>query len=232
MSVLLIFKYYKRHKAKKLRINQIIEHNRTQTNEEIIDESLYESIDESTICDDNIQITNLKDRKEDDNTLQSGSDVSSKSSGYLHPYTSFSGKFQKHCSPIISPHSSSVSLQSGDNKRDSGYTHPYQQLQQENDDRRKTSKSDYTELTAVHYLELVDFPITKETVRQNSFLFYSKTSHKVCKSESHRYSGGNRSFSYPLGKLSYVHQLQSTSQMSCHYMTKDIMNQTVKRYSI
>ncbi|CAC5368387.1 unnamed protein product [Mytilus coruscus] len=224
------------HKAKKIQINRIIEQNDIHTNEETI-ESLYESIDESAICDDNIQITNAQESLEEDNTLQSDSEVSSKSSGYLHPYTPFIGKIKTHCTQINSTHSSTVSSQSGDNKRDSGYAHPYQQLQQDLEDLRNTPKSDYTELTVIHYSELVDFPIKKETVRQNSFLFCTNTNQNVCESESHKYADGSRSYLYlnrnsQLAKFFSVQQLQSTSQIRCHYMASNNMTESVKRCSI
>ncbi|CAC5410139.1 unnamed protein product [Mytilus coruscus] len=111
VSALSIFIYFNRHRSKQLQINQILEHNDNPVNDETLHESLYESIDESAICDANIEKSNPQESLEEDTILQSGSEVSSKSSGYLHPYTTFTKNNTTHlyCTQIKSDSSSTYS---------------------------------------------------------------------------------------------------------------------------
>lgn len=119
--------------------------------------SLYDSINENEIYDDNIQIIYSQESIVNINRHPSESEESSHKSGcsdYLHPYTIVTKGVETHtyCTQIKSHDSSSSS--SDDMKRDSGYTHPYQQL-----DAVKSveSKSEYSKL--VEYLELIDITI-------------------------------------------------------------------------
>lgn len=186
LSSLPIFIYVSRHRSKQLRINQILEQNDNSVNEEGLDESVYDSIDETAMCGDNFPKRTPLEIKEQDNILQSSSEESYKSSGYLHPYTTFTENNATHlyCKPMQS-NSSSASSSAENVKRDSGYTHPYQQLKQK---LQTTPKSEYTELTVVHYLELVDVTIKAESHSRNALMNYTEIKQRSREIGSHKYS--------------------------------------------
>ncbi|CAG2192460.1 unnamed protein product [Mytilus edulis] len=124
-----------------------------------VEGSLYDSINEEEIYDDNIQIIYSVESTEVVNKITSdseGSAVESDCSGYLHPYATVIKDFETHtyCKQIKSYDSSSLHSVTDDTDIDSRYTHPYEQLEVEN---MAEVKSDYGEL--VHYFELID--ITK-----------------------------------------------------------------------
>ncbi|XP_052065931.1 uncharacterized protein LOC127705643 [Mytilus californianus] len=153
----------KRKDSEKGRISTQESHERN-ANEEA--GSLYDSINEDEIYDDNIQIIYSQENSVVFNKQTSDSEGSSQQSGcsgYLHPYTTVTKDFETHsyCTQIKSYDSSNSSSVVDDMKRDSGYTHPYQQI-----DVEKTieSKAEYSKL--VQYLELID--ITKPSSMSKS----------------------------------------------------------------
>lgn len=123
------------------------------------DGSLYDSINENELYDENIQIIYSQESIVNLNRQPSESEESSNKSGcsgYLHPYTTVTKDVETHtyCTQIKSHDSSSSSSATDDMKRDSGYTHPYQQLEAV---KSVESKSEYSKL--VQYLELIDITI-------------------------------------------------------------------------
>ncbi|CAG2253708.1 unnamed protein product [Mytilus edulis] len=130
LSAVPIYICFRKYKSKQLKNNHITEPDNNQTNEESSTENVYEIIDESSIFDENIQTTNPTERLEDDKNPQSGSEISSTNSGYLHPYTTFTERNETHtyCTQINTNNSSSLSSSSSSLRRDSGYTHPLRTL--------------------------------------------------------------------------------------------------------
>lgn len=137
--------------------------------------SVYDSINESEIYDDNIQIIYSEETTIALSRQTSDSEESSKESGcsgYLHPYTTVTKDVETHmyCTQITSYDSSSSSFTTDDMTRDSGYTHPYQQLEAI---KSVESKSEYSNL--VQYLELIDItrhssvskPLSNKTILPN-----------------------------------------------------------------
>lgn len=145
----------KRKNCDKSRISTLDSHDRNANEEE---GSLYDSINEDEIYDDNIQIIYSKECTAVINSLTSDSNVSSlksECSDYLHPYTTVTKDIETHtyCTQIKSYDSSSSSSASDDMKRDSGYTHPYQNLEAV---KSGESKLEYSKL--VQYFEFTDIP--------------------------------------------------------------------------
>ncbi|CAC5399245.1 unnamed protein product [Mytilus coruscus] len=165
ISAVSIFLCCRKCKAKKLQNNKIAEKNGSQNNEEEIIRigSSYESINDSVICDDIIQMPNSRKREENDRSLTSGPEVSSsrtQNSGYLHPYTTFIDRKETHsyCTKINSHKNSGTYSVSKHSKGASGYAHPFQQLQHKHTEVPTIPKSKYKEPHTVNYLELVDVP--------------------------------------------------------------------------
>ncbi|CAC5385995.1 unnamed protein product [Mytilus coruscus] len=142
---------------------QLIENSTINSENQVNDDtkscySLYESIDEDAIYDDNI----LDDNSEysADNyckTESEGSTLNSEKSDYLLPFTSVipNRGLDEHlyCTDVRSVTGSSVSSLSDHMKEDLKPINQYEQLQTE---LSKQSKSEYTNLQAVYYLELID----------------------------------------------------------------------------
>lgn len=154
-----LFYKYKNNQVAKSKISTQESLQGNEISDDDADSSLYASINEDEIYDDNIQIIYSDEAKEVINNKSSESDRSSpksENSGYLHPYTTVLKDSEQHiyCEEFNYNDTSSESSVRNDTKRDSGYIHPYQQLQV-----KQIPKSEYSEL--VQYFELID--ITKTT---------------------------------------------------------------------
>lgn len=219
--------------------NQQITFQNDNPNTEEIDsantDSLYESIDESNLCEDIIQIRNTNASKMLDMNLQPESELSSiksENSGYLHPYTTLTERKETHLyfTPTNSSTNSGMSCFSENVKRDSEYTHPYNQLQQDNAQLRTAKKSEYTQLTAVYYLELVDVHYNIGSASRADLPDCKNSTRNSCEGEGNERVDPMRHS--PLDKCSSVQHVQSPFAISSQDLTNDDMSQAVKHNSI
>lgn len=132
--------------------------------------SSYESIDENAIYDDNILDDHFK--HSDDiysKSASEGSTLDSEKSGYLLPFTTITPNngLEEHvyCGGVKYIKGSNVSSVFSSGKMGLEQINPYEQLQTKLTDK---SKSEYTSLDVVHYLELID--IRKELNSSNQLI--------------------------------------------------------------
>lgn len=199
------------------------------------DDSLYESIDESAICEDNFQNRNPQEGIEEDENMKSESKLSSiksENSGYLHPYTTFTESKNTHvyCTKAFYSDNTSTSSSSGNEKRYSGYTHPYQQLNKKELELRPAQTSDYTELTVVHYLELVDVQNNIGSASGADFPDYNDSKRSICAGVDNENVHPMRHSS--LAKFGSVQHLNSPFEMNCQDLPHAHINKAVKHNSI
>lgn len=175
VSAVIMCVCFYQHKIKQISKQQTHLHTvRTESikTTDVVEDSLYDSIDEDALYDDNIIIIYDREivgvRTENDSDVEISS-RKSEASGYLHPYTTVleSCETQAYCTLIKSVDSSSTSFVAVEMKTDSEYTHLYQQLQQE---RSPETKTEYSEINVHQYLELVGI-----TGNANESEYFTKT---------------------------------------------------------
>lgn len=233
VSLGLCLRKYKSKLLKNVQLAQQSDLNITD-NETDENDSLYESIDESAIYDDNILIPNQQDSLEYDKNEEFESKLSSTESeisGYLNPYTTFIEK-ETHLYSTNTNYSNNISppVSSENIKGDSGYTHPYQQLQQEHKQLQTAQKSDYTELTVVHFLELVDFHNNIGSASPGDIPDIKDSKRNSCGGEGIKNVHQMRHS--PFAKFYSLQHMKSPFEINCHDFTNDNMNQTIKHNSI
>lgn len=233
VSLSLCLRKYKSKLLKNVQLAQQRDLNITE-NETDNDDSLYESIDESAIYDDNIQIPNQQESLKYDENVEIESKLSSTESevsGYLHPYTTFIEKeTHLYSTNTNSSNSSSTPVSLENIRGDSGYTHPYQQLQQEHKQLRTTQKSDYTELTVVHFFELVDVDSNIGSASLVDLPEIKDSKRNSCGGEGLKKVHQMRHS--PFAMFYSLQDMKSPFEINCQDLTNDNMNQTVKHNSI
>lgn len=168
------------HKSK---TRQLIENSTINSENQVNDDtkscySLYESIDEDAIYDDNI-LDEYSEYSEDNycKPESDGSTLNSEKSGYLLPFVTMIPKHGQEEHPysrdLRSNGESSASSLSDHMETDLKPINQYEQLQTE---LSKQSKSEYSNLEAVYYLELIDI---RKSYSNNSF---TETVQNCCES--------------------------------------------------
>lgn len=155
--VCFVFVWLYKNKSKNSDNIRISSQDSTERNANDQEGSLYDSINEDEIYDDNIQIRYCQDSTVVVNSSDSErSSLTSESSGYLHAYTSVTKQIETHayCEQINSYDRRSSSSIIDRMKKNSEYTHTYQQME---DVKTIETKSEYSKL--VQYLELIDITV-------------------------------------------------------------------------
>lgn len=237
LFVFLITVCVRKYISKQHSNNPTVQPNDTD-NEAAYSDNLYETIDESAICDETIPIPNLQDNQENDNDINSESELSSTKSeysGYLHPYTTFTETKETpmYCTQINYHESCITSNKSENINKMSACTNHYQELQ-DKEESLPTSSSVYSDLTVVHYLELMDVTNNTGSASRDQLpdCRIPKRSIWKCQTYSERGNAYVQSIRQsPLGRFYSIQQLHSSS-MNCKLLKHHDMQKAVKHTSI